>query len=47
MKIIQREFDKALKRRKKGAIIKANTEMSTKRRRQRVHQNGNVIFPKG
>jgi hypothetical protein len=41
MKIIQREFDKPLKGRTEGVVIRANTEMSTN------HQNGNVTFAKG
>jgi hypothetical protein len=46
MNIIQREFDKALKSTTKGVIVTANTEMSTNRRRQGIHQNCNVTFQK-
>jgi hypothetical protein len=46
MNIIQREFDKALKSTTEGVIVTADTEMSTNRRRQGIHQNSNVTFPK-
>jgi hypothetical protein len=46
MNIIQREFDRALKSTTEGVIVTADTEMSTNRRRQGIHQNSNVTFPK-
>lgn len=46
MNIIQMEFDKALKSTTEGILVTANTEMSTNRRKQGIHKNSNVTFPK-